>query len=99
MGAVTPLGVGVDSLMSRWIDGESGVASGVGRCDDFDPGEFLSAKERRRSDRFTHLAMAAVAEALEGAGWSELPYPAERIGCVMASGVGGLTTFERNFGV
>ena len=99
MGAVTPLGVGVDSLMSRWIDGESGVAGGVGRCDEFDPDEFLSAKEQRRSDRFTHLALAAAAEAVERAGWSELPYPAERIGCVMAAGVGGLSTFERNFDV
>ncbi|MDQ3933008.1 MAG: beta-ketoacyl-[acyl-carrier-protein] synthase family protein [Actinomycetota bacterium] len=99
VGAVTPLGVGVDSLMSRWIDGECGIHDGVGRCTEFDPADVLSSKELRRGDRYTHLALAAAAEAIEGAGWAELPYPPERISCVMGTGIGGLVTFEENFEV
>jgi 3-oxoacyl-[acyl-carrier-protein] synthase II len=99
VGAVTPLGVGVDALMSRWIDGECGIRDGFGRCTEFDPADVLSAKERRRGDRYTHLALAAAAEAIEGAGWAELPYAADRIGCVMGTGIGGMVTLEENFEV
>ena len=48
MGAVTPLGVGAQSLHERWAAGECGIEDGVGRCADFDPKASLSAKEARR---------------------------------------------------
>jgi len=45
MGAVTPLGLGAESLFRRWAHGECGVEDGVARCDQFEVGEFLSQKE------------------------------------------------------
>src|ERR1700678_78101 len=102
VGAVTPLGVGARTLHERWCAGECGIADGEGACTDFDATDFLSAKEARRADRFTQLAIAACGEALADAGWqdagagnaevSEHPYPAERIGCVLGTGIGGIAT-------
>jgi 3-oxoacyl-[acyl-carrier-protein] synthase II len=93
VGAVTPLGVGAPTLHRRWSAGELGISDGEGACLDFDAKDFLTAKEARRADRFTQLALAACAEALSDAGWEDQrPYPAERIGCVLGTGVGGIGT-------
>jgi len=95
IGAVTPLGVGADTLHERWVAGQSGIADRFGRCDEFDPLETLTRKQARACDRYSQLAMAASDEALAQAGWSEeLPYPAERIGCVVATAAGGIETYE-----
>ena len=95
VGAVTPLGVGADVLLRRWVAGESGIADGEGACREFVAEEHLSKKEARRSDRFAQMAMIASDEALASAGWSdELPYPSDRVGCVLATGIGGLGSLE-----
>jgi 3-oxoacyl-[acyl-carrier-protein] synthase II len=95
MGAVTPLGVGANALIERWADGKCGIEDGEGRCDAFDPGEFMTRKEARRSDRFAQFAIAASEEALGQAGWSDgLPYEQARIGCVIGTGIGGLGSLE-----
>jgi 3-oxoacyl-[acyl-carrier-protein] synthase II len=95
VGAVTPLGVGAGRSLERWVDGESGIEDGLGRCDDFEATDFLSKKEVRRSDRFTQLTLAAAQEALAQAGFDDgLPMDSERVGCVVATGVGGLATIE-----
>ncbi|MGB0119590.1 MAG: beta-ketoacyl-ACP synthase II [Solirubrobacterales bacterium] len=94
-GAVTPLGVGAETLVERWSSGQSGIADGVAACKEFDPLDFLSRKESRRADRFTQLAVVSADEALDQAGWrSELPYPAERIGCIVGTGIGGIASLE-----
>jgi 3-oxoacyl-[acyl-carrier-protein] synthase II len=93
LGAVTPLGVGAPALHDRWTGGICGIRDGEGPCADFDPRDFLSAKEARRTDRFTQLAIAACQEALADAGWGEeLPYEALRVGCVLGTGIGGIST-------
>ena len=95
VGAVTPLGVGARKLFDRWMAGETGFVGLEAPCSDFEPTEHLSKKEARRADRFTQLAMAASDEAMESAGWrDDLPYDAERIGCVVGTGIGGLATME-----
>jgi 3-oxoacyl-[acyl-carrier-protein] synthase II len=95
VGAVTPLGVGARTLHARWAAGQCGIEDGVGRAREFDPAAVMSTKDVRRSDRFTQLAIAAGAEALADAGWSqELPYDPTRVGCVIGTGIGGLGTME-----
>jgi 3-oxoacyl-[acyl-carrier-protein] synthase II len=94
IGAVTPLGVGATALHERWVAGESGIEDGLGRCSDFDPTDHLTRRQVRRTDRFTHLALAAAAEAISGAGLDEAPYDRAEIGCVMGTGIGGLSTIE-----
>jgi 3-oxoacyl-[acyl-carrier-protein] synthase II len=97
VGAVTPLGVGARTLHERWSAGACGVRDGEAPCAEFDPRDFLSAKDARRADRFTQLALAACAEALKDAGWDgegadRLPYDPHRVGCVLGTGIGGITT-------
>jgi 3-oxoacyl-[acyl-carrier-protein] synthase II len=96
VGAVTPLGVGARELHEGWLAGRSGIADGLGTCRDFDPTEFMSTKEARRSDRFAQLAIGASTMALADAGWDpERPVcDPSNIGCVIGSGIGGMWTFE-----
>ncbi len=94
LGAVTPLGVGARSLHERWASGECGIVDGAGACSEFEPTEFLTAKEIRRLDRFSQFALVASSEALRQAGWDELPYDPLRIACVIATGIGGIETVE-----
>lgn len=59
-------------------------------------GDLLPAKLRRQTDRFTQMALVAAAEALAQAGLRDSSEPAlrdadpQRVGCIVASGVGGL---------
>ena len=95
LGAVTPLGVGAEPLHARWAQGECGIIDGAGACSDFEPGDHLTVKEVRRLDRFSQLAVVAAGEAVSQAGWQpEPPYDPLRIGCVVATGVGGIYTIE-----
>jgi 3-oxoacyl-[acyl-carrier-protein] synthase II len=95
IGAITPLGIGAGALHGRWAAGESGIVDGAGACTEFEPKDFLSVKEIRRLDRFSQFAVVAADEALADAGWgSELPYDPVRIGCVLATGIGGIETVE-----
>jgi 3-oxoacyl-[acyl-carrier-protein] synthase II len=100
LGAVTPLGLGAVTLHDRWAGGEVGIADGAGRCHDFEPKDHLSVKEARRLDRFSQLAVVAAGEAIRQAGWNgEPPYDPLRVGCVMATGIGGQSTVEAQLDV
>jgi 3-oxoacyl-[acyl-carrier-protein] synthase II len=93
VGAVTPLGVGARELCERWSAGLCGIRDGEAACVDFEARDYLSVKEARRTDRFTQLALTACGEALADAGWEgELPYDARRVGCVLGTGIGGIST-------
>jgi len=95
LGAVTPLGVGAHPLHERWAAGTCGIIDGAGACREFEGMEFLSVKEVRRLDRFSQLALVAAEEALSEAGWGEeRPYDPLRVGCVIATGIGGFETVE-----
>jgi 3-oxoacyl-[acyl-carrier-protein] synthase II len=95
LGAVTPLGVGAETLYSRWAAGDCGILEGAGACTDFEPSEVLTVKEIRRLDRFSQLALVAAGEAVTDAGWDgELPYDPMRVGCIVATGIGGIQTIE-----
>lgn len=106
LGAVTPVGIGKDAY---WAGLTSGV-SGVGRITLFDPTGFdvqiaaevkgfdvtrwVDKKEARRMDRFVQLAVGAALEAIEDAGLSITADNAERVGVLVGSGIGGLSTME-----
>lgn len=95
LGAVTPLGVGAQTLIQRWLAGESHIVDGFGHCDDFDPLAHLSRRDVRITDRFTQMALVAAEEALTQARWPDgVPYSPDRIGSIIASGVGGILTLE-----
>ena len=94
LGVVSSLGEGagdfVDALMAR----RSGIVDGTGRAEAFDPETVMTPKEARRTDRFTHFALAAAEQAMAEAGLPDGVEP-ERLGVLMGTGVGGLETLER----
>ncbi|HEY2769149.1 MAG TPA: beta-ketoacyl-ACP synthase II [Solirubrobacteraceae bacterium] len=95
LGAVTPLGIGAAGLHERWAAGECGIVDGAGACGEFEPTEHLSVKEARRLDRFSQFALVAAGEAIGQAGWDgEIPFDPLRVGCVIATGIGGIQTVE-----
>ena len=80
MGAITPLGLDVDSSWSKLLNGDSGIspithfdASGyraqiAGVIKDFEAKQYMSAKDARRYDEFIHYGIAASSMALQHAG-------------------------------
>ena len=93
-GVVSPVGSGADAFFDALLAGRGGVTEdGVAPCAEFDPEAAMTPKEARRADRFTQMAVAAAAEA---AGQANVPDGVDprRIGIVVGTGVGGLTTLQ-----
>jgi 3-oxoacyl-[acyl-carrier-protein] synthase II len=92
-GVVSSLGEGADAFFEALLAKRSGIADGVGACTEFDPESAMSAKEARRADRYTQLAVAAATQAAEEAGVADGVDP-ERLGVIVGTGVGGLVTLQ-----
>jgi 3-oxoacyl-[acyl-carrier-protein] synthase II len=104
MGAVTPVGNDVESSWANLIAGRSGIdtikafdASAfpsriAGEVKNFDPAAAVGAKEARRMDRFVQLAIAAAKEAVADAKLVIDKSNADRVGVLVGSGIGGITT-------
>jgi 3-oxoacyl-[acyl-carrier-protein] synthase II len=62
----------------------------------FDPSHTMDRKEAKRMDRFAQLGMAAAVEAMTTSGMADAldRLDRDRIGVIVASGIGGITTFE-----
>jgi 3-oxoacyl-[acyl-carrier-protein] synthase II len=114
LGLVSPVGNTVAEGWSNLVAGQSGIdlitkfdASGfacrfAGEVKGFQIEEYISAKEARHMDTFIHYGMAASMQAVRDAG---LPTgdalseeAAERIGCLVGSGIGGLPMIEQTDG-
>ena len=93
-GVVSPVGEGAGAFFDALLAGRGGVTDeGVAPCADFDPEVAMTPKEARRADRFTQLAVAAAQSATEQANLPDGVEPS-RIGVVVGTGVGGLTTLQ-----
>jgi 3-oxoacyl-[acyl-carrier-protein] synthase II len=100
MGAVSPLGNDLPSTWRAAVAGESGIdfirsfdASAfpvrvAAEVKDFEPPDFVPAKELRRVDRNVQLALAAGKEALDDASLDS-HYEPERVGILFGSAIGG----------
>ncbi len=103
LGAVTPVGVGVDAYWEAITAGRSGVgpltlvdpdlvpSKVAAECNEFDPNRALGPKEARRLDRSTQFAMTAAREAWEGSGIGE-QVDRDMTGVVFATGIGGISS-------
>jgi len=109
LGVVSPVGIGADASWEALIAGRSGIADITafdttdypihiaGEVKGFDATQYLDAKDARRHDRNTHLAVAAAGEALRDAGLLNGegkvdPGQADpdRFGMVVGTGIGGI---------
>jgi 3-oxoacyl-[acyl-carrier-protein] synthase II len=105
MGLVTPVGSTRDESWAALVAGKSGIGLITefdteafrtkisGSVEGFDPGVVMEPKEARKADRFTQFAVVAAAEAMQQAGQPQLE-DSYRAGVIVASGIGGMITFE-----
>ncbi len=106
VGAVTPIGNRCSDLWQGILQAVSG-AGPITRFDhsdyavhfaaevkDFDPLDVLTAKEARHMDRFCLYGVAAADEAVEDSGIDLDRVDKGRVGCIWASGIGGLEEIE-----
>jgi 3-oxoacyl-[acyl-carrier-protein] synthase II len=101
-GTITSVAESPMELFAALVAGRSGIRDGLGACVDFDPEQWMTAKEARRMDRFSQLALAASLQAGREAGLLgeddestvALAVDPRRLGIVVGTGVGGLTTLQ-----
>lgn len=106
MGALTPIGLGVDAYWQGLVNGLSGADFIKGfdaskfktkfACElkGFDIHDFLDRKEARKMDPFCHYAIISADEAVKDSGLNFDSVDKERVGVIMGSGIGGLATFH-----
>ncbi len=111
MGAVSPVGNDVPSMWASLVAGRSGVGfissldvsqikTKIGaEVKDFDPTLYMDRKDARRSDRYTHFALAATAQAVADAGLVMDSEDPRRVGVVVGSGIGGINTVFEQYDV
>jgi 3-oxoacyl-[acyl-carrier-protein] synthase II len=101
LGATTPLGGDVPSTWEGMLGGRSGVAvltdegyaslpARIAARAAVDPATVLDRVQARRLDRCEQFAIVAAREAWADAGKPEVP--PERLGVVVSSGIGGIST-------
>ena len=109
LGSVTPLGVGNEKFWEGVKSGANGIGPITqidithhntkfgGEVKGFHVEEYIDRKEAKRMDRFVHLAIAASLEAVEHSGLKIDEENRDRIGVIIGCGIGGLTTWEREY--
>jgi len=106
MGAITPLGIGIEPTWDMMCAGRSGItritlfdatdftSQIAGEVKDFDPSVWLDPREVRHTDRFVQFAMGAAAMAVEDSGIDFEKANGDRTGVLIGSGIGGTWTWE-----
>ncbi|WP_295550601.1 beta-ketoacyl-ACP synthase II [uncultured Pseudacidovorax sp.] len=110
LGCISPVGNTVAESWANLVAGQSGISTVTsfdasnlacrfaGQVKGFDITQYISEKEARHMDRFIHLGLAASVQAVEDSGLPTgealSPELAERIGCNIGSGIGGLPMIE-----
>lgn len=107
MGAITPIGLGVEQFWEGVKESKIGFGEITAydttdhkvkiaaEVKDFKPVDYMDSKSARRMERFSQFAVAAAKEAIEQSGLNmedEDPY---RVGCAVGSGIGSLQAMER----
>lgn len=101
MGAVTPIGIGVDTFWDNLISGKCGIekitrydvtdwpVQIAGEVKDFHPEEIIGKKLMKEMDLFMQYAFVAAEEALKD---QDLQTEPERIGIVLGTAFNGVST-------
>ena len=109
MGMISPLGNTVESTWQALLAGQSGVeliehfdtapfaTRFAAMVKDFNGEDYnISRKDARKMDYFIQYGIAAGMQAMQDAGIEVTEENAERIGCAIGSGIGGLGLIEEN---
>ena len=104
LGVVSPIGNTIDEFwdnivngrhgftLAEWFPGQSEEKNVYADVKDFDPGDYIEKKERRRIDIMTQYAVYAAKKALEDSGSDFKDLDPYRCGVIIGTGIGGLHT-------
>lgn len=107
LGCVSPIGNDVSTLWQSIEEGRCGIepithfdttdykVKLAGEVKDLDREAYFSKRDLKFNDRFTQFARIASKQAMEDAGFSKDPDQANRFGCIIASGIGGIASIEQ----
>jgi len=107
LGIVSPVGNDLATAWGNVREGRSGIGPVThfdastfptriaGEVRDFDPAQYVPAKDVKKMDPFIHYAIAASVQALADAGMHPHEHDEERIGCAVGAGIGGISTIEK----
>ena len=103
-GVISPIGIGLDDFWDSLVNGKSGAAR-ISSFDasqfstqicaevkNFEPEKYIDKKKIRKMDRFSQLAFAAARMAIEEAELDMRKEDPFRVGVIVGSGIGGLST-------
>jgi 3-oxoacyl-[acyl-carrier-protein] synthase II len=108
IGLITPVGLGTEATWQSLVAGKSGIGpitqfdttqfatKIAGEVKGFDPAQYMDKREVKTMDRFLHFAIAAGKMAWDDAGLPEKLEGelAERAGCYIGAGLGGVLTIQ-----
>ncbi|HEX8360865.1 MAG TPA: beta-ketoacyl-ACP synthase II [Longimicrobium sp.] len=109
IGAITPIGTGVEGLWDGLRRRESAVrrisrfdpspfrSHIAAQVDDFDPETYMERNRARRMERYAQFSVAASRQALEDSGLDVAGTDPERVGVQMGSALGGVAYGETQF--
>ena len=107
LGMVSPVGLTVRDSWGNVVAGRSGIGPITsfdvsafatrfgGAVKNFEPTDYIPAKEARKMDPFVHYGVAAGIQALADSGIEVSDENAHRIGVAIGSGIGGLLGIEK----
>ncbi|HBZ67422.1 MAG TPA: beta-ketoacyl-[acyl-carrier-protein] synthase II [Bacteroidales bacterium] len=106
LGAVTPIGNNVNDFWENLVKGKSGAAP-ITKFDTtnfrpkfacevkgFDPLQYMEKQEARKMDSYTQYAIAAADECIKDSGLDLKTCDLNKVGVIVATGIGGLQTLE-----
>jgi len=106
MGTVNPLGLTVEESWRNAVNGVSGVGPitlfdsaplnvhFAAEVKNFDPSQYMDAKEARRRDRFEQLGVAAARDAIANSGLEITDENSGRISVLVSSAIGGIKSLS-----
>ncbi len=108
IGVVSPLGNSAAEVLANARAGRSGVrrleipfanrlTAPIAATASFDEGNDLEPGKARMLDRFSHLALFAAKQAVQGAGGALLDVDPERAGVFVGTGMGGTLTMDSGY--
>ncbi len=111
IGVISPVGLDLPTAWQNLVAGRSGIrpitafdttdydVRIAGEAHGFDAVNYMTAKEARRADRFTHFALAALQEALAQSRLVVDDGNCHDAGVIIGVGVGGIATYSDEFEV
>ena len=106
LGILTSIGNNKKTFWENLVNGKSGIglitrfdtsdfsSKIAGEIKDFDPLTYIDRKDAKRMDLFCQYGIACALQAVEDSGLEMQKVDLEKTGAIVASGIGGLTTWE-----